>query len=292
MSQSLTRRIPDALTLALQLLREADVEDPMRDARRLLAHAIGQPLDRLTLFMQDEMSEATAATFAELIARRAKREPVSNITGIKAFYGRTFIVGPSVLSPRPETEALVESALSLPFRCVLDLGTGSGCILLTLLAERPDVLLGVGIDLSPDALGTAARNRDAFGLASKATLGQGDWYQGLRDAVPEHQRRFDLIVSNPPYIAADEMEQLQPEVRYFEPRVALTDEADGLRAYRAIAAGALEHLTRGGRLLVEIGPTQAEAVTSIFSAAGLESMDVLPDLDGRDRVVLARAPAA
>lgn len=269
----------EALARAVASLRGAGIDDPARDARRLLAHVLGVAAGRLTLVLPDPISEEEVERFDALIARRAAREPVSHLTGIRSFYGRDFQVSPAVLDPRPETETLIEQALATDFSSVLDLGTGSGCILLTLLAERPGAQ-GIGTDLSPDALAVAQANADRLNVSARASWAEGSWYAAL-----PYDRRFDLIVSNPPYIALTEMPGLAPELA-FEPRMALTDEADGLTAYRAIAAGALAHLHPQGRLIVEIGPTQGTAVADLFRAAGLENVAVHPDLDGRDRVVV------
>ena len=280
--------ITQALRSGGQTLTAAGIEDAPRDARRLMAHALGVDPGRITLLGQDAITPEGAAAFAALIARRAAHEPVSKIIGQRAFYGRDFSVTPDVLDPRPETETLIALALSAPFDRVLDLGTGSGCILLTLLAERPGVR-GVGLDLSSAALKVAGRNAARLGVADRAVLARSDWYAALLGDQGEN-RLFDLIVSNPPYIALTEMPQLSPEVRDHDPRMALTDEGDGLDAYRAIAAGAGAHLAPGGRILVEIGPAQGISVSGIFRAAGLENIHVHPDLDHRDRVVSARNP--
>ena len=267
-----------ALTRAVTILRGAGIDDPARDARRLLAHVLQITPGRLTLVLPDPITEAQATAFDSLIQRRAVREPVSHLTGTRAFFGREFHVSPAVLDPRPETETLIERALATEFSRVLDLGTGSGCILLTLLAERPEAQ-GMGTDLSTDALAVAQANADRLGLRTRATWASSSWF----DAVPQDMR-FDLIVSNPPYIGLAEMPGLAPELA-FEPRMALTDEADGLTAYRALATGARAHLTQGGRLIVEIGPTQGSAVCDLFNAAGLGNVTLHSDLDGRDRVV-------
>ena len=187
---------------------------------------------------------------------------------------------PDVLDPRPETETLVDLALGSHFAHVLDLGTGSGAIIVTLLAERP-AATGVGTDLSETGILVAGENAARHGVDDRLILPVSDWWEDVGGT-------YDLIVSNPPYVAADELPSLAPEVRDWEPRLALTDEADGLSAYRTIAASAPDHLTAGGRLLVEIGYGQAEAVSGIFAAAGLENIAVHTDLDGRDRVVSAR----
>lgn len=270
-----------ALAAAVARLRDAGVADPPRDARRLMAHALGLAPDRLSIDMPAELTGATAATFEAAIARRAAREPVSHILGHRLFWGRSFEVTPDVLDPRPETEILVAEALRHPFDRVLDLGTGSGCILLSLLADRPSAR-GMGVDLGQGALAVAARNRDRLGLSDRADLRLSDWY----DAV---EGRFDLIVSNPPYIGADEMAGLAPELAH-EPVMALSPGEDGLAAYRVIAAGAAAHLVPGGRLLVETGWRQGAAVREIFRETGLEDVALTRDFEGRERVVSARLP--
>ena len=164
---------------------------------------------------------------------------------------------------------------------MLDLGTGSGCILLSLLAERP-LATGLGTDLSPAALEVAAQNAEALGVAKRTKLMQSDWFANVAG-------RHDLILSNPPYIAASEMPELAPELAH-EPRLALTDEGDGLSAYRAITAGAGAHLVPGGWLMVETGWTQGAQVAAMVRQAGFEEVHLRPDLDGRDRVVLGRWP--
>ena len=220
-----------------------------------------------------------AEAYERALQKRAARVPVSHITGTREFYGRVFQVTRDVLDPRPDTETLIEIALRHPFRRVLDLGTGSGCILLSLLAERPGSS-GTGTDISTTALSVARANAEALGLAGRASFIASNWFAAT-------DGRFDLIVSNPPYIAASEMAALDPEVRDYEPRIALTPGGDGLDAYRAISAGLAAHLTPDGRVLLEIGPTQAGAVGQILASAGLTVVAVHPDLDGRDRVVEA-----
>lgn len=273
----------EALLRATVALRAAGIDDPARDARRLLAHVLDVPPSRLTLVLPDPVPPDAVVAFDALAVRRAAREPVSHLVGQRAFYGRSFRVTADVLDPRPETETLVATALERPFRHVLDLGTGSGCILLTLLSERPDAT-GLGTDLSAAALDIARRNATSLNTGDRAGFAQGAWYA----AVPEGQR-YDLIVSNPPYIALEEMPGLAPELAY-EPRMALTDESDGLDAYRAIARGAPGHLAPHGRLIVEIGPTQASAVTALFAQSGLADLRVHSDLDGRDRVITGAMP--
>jgi len=264
------------LALGVRQLNDAGIADAPRDARKLLSHATDVESGRLTLTLPEPVSEMAEARYAALLQRRIAREPVSHLIGSRLFYGRTFEVDRHVLDPRPETEMLVEAALQQPFKHVLDLGTGSGCILLSLLAEMPGAT-GLGADLSSDALAVAMRNAQALALSERATFVTSNWTQAVEGA-------FDLVVSNPPYIAAVEMNELAPEVRDWEPEMALTDGADGLEAYRQIAEG-LSVLEIGGRALFEIGPTQGMAVSHIMRSKGFEHVDVIQDLDGRDRVV-------
>lgn len=271
-----------ALGMATAAFHRAGIEDAGRDARKLVAHAAGIGTDRVLLHMEDDLTDAQDARFRAHVQSRLDRRPVSQIVGARLFYGREFIVTEDVLDPRPETETLVSEALSGAFDRVLDLGTGTGCILLTLLAERPDAS-GVGADLSAAALAVAGRNAERLGVAPRCSMVRSDWFVAVAGT-------FDLIVSNPPYVAADEMAALAPEVA-FEPRMALTDGADGLSAYRALIAGARAHLAPGGRLMVEIGWRQARDVAAMMDAAGLTAVRIVPDLDGRDRVVEGRALA-
>ena len=275
--------VAEAIRAGVHQLSDAGIASPARDARWLMAASLDIPRDRLTLHLNDTVSAEAASKYAAHLRNRANRMPVSRIVGKREFWGRAFEVTPATLDPRPETETLVELALSEPFSRVLDLGTGTGCILISLLAERPEAT-GVGTDISEEAVLVAGENAERHGVADRLILPLSDWYTDIGG-------RFDLIVSNPPYIALEEMDGLSPEVRDHDPRSALTDEGDGLTAYRRIAEDALNHLAPGGRLLVEIGPTQAVAVSEILWQAGLESVKVSPDLDGRDRVVSGRSPA-
>lgn len=275
----------EALVLATRRLTAAGIDGASRDARRLLAWALDAAPDRLTLVLPEALGSEAAARFDMAVARRAAREPVSHITGRRMFWGRDFAVDRDVLDPRPETEVLVRLALDAPFERVLDLGTGTGCILVTLLAERPGAI-GTGTDVSAAARTHAWGNAVRHRVSDRAEIVAADWFRPIEGRGVTG--RYDLIVSNPPYISADEMAGLSDEVRRHEPLGALTDGADGLSAYRAIAAGVTRFLVPGGRVLVEIGPTQGAAVAALFRQAGLESVEVHPDLDGRDRVVSAR----
>jgi release factor glutamine methyltransferase len=257
------------------------VPDAGRDARLLCRWAAGLSGAALSAALGETPTGAECDRFAQAVAARVARVPLSHITGGRAFWGRTFRVSAAVLDPRPETETLIAEALRRPAQRVLDLGTGSGCILLTLLAEWPGAT-GLGTDISDAALAVARENAVALGVAERASFLRADWFAG----APEG---FDLIVSNPPYIAAAEMADLAPEVRLHEPAMALTPGGDGLDAYRLIAAGVGAHLAPGGRLLLEIGPTQGAAVAALLTAAGLEVAPPLRDIDGRQRVLAAVA---
>jgi release factor glutamine methyltransferase len=272
----------EALRAATRRLAAAGVEGAARDARWLLAHVLGVDPGVVGARLDEALAAEAAAAFEAAVQAREARQPVSQITGRREFWGRDFLVTPDVLDPRADTETLISEALSDRYVKILDLGTGSGAILVTLLAERP-LAQGLGTDISDAALAVARSNADRHGVDSRARFQNSDWF----DAV---EGRFDLIVSNPPYIAADEMPGLEPEVRLWEPALTLTDHADGLTAYRAIARRAPARLMAGGRLLVEIGATQSAAVAQLFRSAGLEDIATHPDLEGRDRVVSARKP--
>ncbi|NNE88898.1 MAG: peptide chain release factor N(5)-glutamine methyltransferase [Silicimonas sp.] len=268
---------------ARRILAEAGVPDPAGDVRRLWEYAFLGYGEKIGGQDRDRPNDLTLSVFNSAVKQRARRVPVSHIVQGREFWKDWFTVTPDVLDPRPDTETLIETALLSPFSRVLDLGTGTGCILISLLLERAEAT-GVGTDISDKALKVAAKNAKFHRVTDRLDFQISDWFGDV-------EGQFDLIVSNPPYIAKDEMADLQPEVRDYEPRIALTDENDGLNAYRAIAAGAPDHLTSGGRLLVEIGPTQAEAVSALFKVAGLVNITVHPDLDGRDRVVAAQKSA-
>lgn len=272
----------DGYARACQALAAAGIPSPEIDARLLLAEALNIPASQVILEMRQSMTAAEQALFEGMLARRLTREPMSHILGRRMFYGRNFRITSAVLDPRPETETLVELALSEPFTKALDLGTGSGCIALTLLAERPEAEC-VAVDLSEAALAVARDNAVALGVTERLALLRSDWWQAV-------DGRFDLIVSNPPYIAEADYADLAPELS-FEPQLALTPGGDGLDAYRVIAAQALQFLVPTGRLIVEIGAAQAAAVTEIFAMQGLVDVQTHNDLDGRDRVVSARASA-
>lgn len=258
-------------------LKAAGCETPQLDARLLLQAAAAATREDLVLFPDRAVTDSDAARFRGHIARRLAHEPVSRILAVREFYGRNFHVSPAVLDPRPDTETLVGAALARMGReaHVLDLGTGSGAIIVTLLAERADVI-GTATDISPEALVIARRNAEALGVSGRLRLVEGSWFAGLSEL-------FDIIVSNPPYITESEFVTLAPEVRNFDPRLALVGGRDGLDPYRAIAGGAAASLKPGGHVLVEIGAGQAADVTAVFAAAGLRRVAAHRDLGGHVR---------
>jgi len=259
-------------------LSRVKTEDVMRDLRILAAHVLQVDASRMTLHMHDEVTEKQREHFNLLIDERMSNMPISKIIQKRLFWGREFDVDLNVLDPRGDTETLIAACLKLgPQDKILDLGTGSGAIGLTLAAEWPrgDVMC---TDISDKALDVARLNMKNFGVADGVRLLRSDWFGAV-------EGRFDLIISNPPYIALEEWDALDFEVRGFDPRVALTDEADGLSCYRVIVAQAGDYLEMGGHLMVEIGHNQRRAVQDLFDAAGFTQITCLPDMAGRDRVV-------
>jgi release factor glutamine methyltransferase len=281
--------LAQAFAATASRLRQAGIETPELDARVLLCHAAGLTHETYIARAREALPADAAPRLQHAIARRLAREPAARITGTREFYGRSFILGKDTLDPRPDTETLIEAALDIVReRCwqekplkLLDLGTGTGCILVTLLAELPGAV-GLGTDLSPGALAIAAANARAHGVGPRASFAAADWL----DAV---SGKFDLILSNPPYLAASEIGGLAKEVAFHDPHLALDGGRDGLEAYRRIAMRARDILTKDGRLLVEIGPGQGDDVAAIFARAGLTPKrgEGRRDLAGRPRVVVA-----
>lgn len=263
-------------------LEEAGLAGPVIDARLLVEAAADATRTDIVTDPYRPLTDAQAATLDDYLARRIRREPVSHILGRKGFWKIMLKVTPDVLTPRPDTETVVEFALrdfpeTAPWR-ILDLGVGSGAILLALLAERP-AARGLGVDVSEEALAVARDNAAALGLAGRTALLRGDWTAGL------DSEQFDLVVSNPPYIASEVIETLEPEVKDHEPRLALEGGADGLDHYRVLAPEILRVLKPGGRFAVEIGYDQKAPVEALFREAGAIGVTTIRDLADRDRVV-------
>ena len=274
-----------AWTAARDRLKATGIEMPVIDARLLLEAAAGATRADLLNDPQRQLTDEQTRTLDAYLGRRERREPIAHILGRKGFWTVMLSVGPQVLTPRPDTELVVIAALerleaAAPAR-VLDLGTGSGAILLAVLAERP-AARGLGVDVSEEALAVARENAANLGLAGRTALLRGDWTAGLEDDG------FDLVVSNPPYIPTADIPSLDPEVRQYEPLAALDGGPDGLDAYRVLAPEILRVLKPGGGFVVEIGHDQGPAVMGLFLEAGATEMELRQDLGGRDRVVAGR----
>ena len=272
--------VSEAVAKSVHRLRAAGIETAARDARALMAHALGVAPNRIVLLGPDPIDSAALALLVGFTERRAQHEPVSKITGWRQFWGRDFQISEAVLDPRAETETVIAEALKHSAATVLDLGTGSGILAVTLMAEWPKAR-ALATDISHAALDVARDNAVRFAVDDRLCFSHGDWFEGV-------QGRFDLIVANPPYIAVEEMAGLDRTVRDFDPHIALTPGGDGLDPYRAIAARVGQHLASHGRLLVEIGHQQAAAVMQLFQEVGLSSLRCHRDLGGRDRVISAR----
>lgn len=279
----MSNTVNDALHLVSKELSNAGLDNAAGDARKLVAHALGVSPDRLILALKEQIAPGALSVLDQSIKSRLERRPVSHIIGARNFWGRDFKVTPEVLDPRPETETLIEAALKTSFKRVLDLGTGSGCILLTLLAEAPNAT-GMGLDISDEALAIAVENRAAFGLERRAIFARSDWFEKATGL-------FDLIVANPPYISMAEMAGLAPEVLKWEPMSALTPGMTGLEAYEIISDQISQFLSPGGRVLLEVGPIQAAEVAGMFEELGLVHVINHKDMDGRERVVELQSQA-
>lgn len=266
-------------------LTEAGVESPRLDARLLLEAAFGWAPHALTLGTPDVTAEGLVR-FDQMLARRLAREPVSRILGLREFWSLPFQISSATLDPRPDSECLVQAVLdrvarAAPLR-LLDLGTGSGCLLIALLTELP-AAWGLGLDRAPNAAALAERNAKTLGVRERCAFVVGDWTEALTG-------RFDVILSNPPYIPLRDRNSLAPEVSRFDPALALFGGADGLDPYRRFAAELAGFLSPGGVLALEIGWDQGGAVTALLQQQGWRDVACLPDLAGRDRVIVAYPP--
>jgi release factor glutamine methyltransferase len=282
------RTVQGALATATRTLRRAGIEDAGNDARRLLSAALGLSAARLLGSPEMPLGAEPATTFARYLARRSGREPVSRILGEREFYGRTFTVSPATLDPRPDSETLIEVALGLvdkaglrtaPLR-ILDVGTGSGCLLATLLCELPNAT-GIGTDISSAALQTASDNAQRLGVCARA-----EWI--IADALEGIDGPFDLLVCNPPYIRSADIAGLEPEVRNFDPLPALDGGSDGLAIYRRMVSR-LPIVVSNGWAVFEVGYDQAEAVADLLASATKDGdsprVSLHTDVSGKRRCV-------
>lgn len=277
--------IGSALAEATAALAAAGFDEPRRQARRLLAAALGLSAAEAFAHPERALSVADRGQLAQVLRRTIAHEPLSRIVGVREFWGLDFLLSADTLDPRPESETVVAAVLArlpdrgAPYR-LLDLGTGSGCLLLALLSERPRAC-GFGTDIAPGAVRTARHNAELLGLARRARFAVGDWAQAVTGL-------FDAVVANPPYIPTAAIAGLMPEVRDHDPRRALDGGDDGLTAYRAIAADLPRLLSPGGLFAAEIGSGQGDSVATILGGHGLAIDGFAPDLAGIARCVVAR----
>lgn len=288
------RTVRAAVNDLTRRFREAELETPDLDSRLLVCHACNLSHEAYILHDSRLLLDSEAEAIEAMAARRVAREPVSRIIGRREFYGREFVISPAVLDPRPDTETLVGAALDLLERDgasaprLLDLGTGSGCILLSLLAERPGAT-GIGIDIDQQGLRIAQENARRLRLTERSVFACMDWTTALRG-------EFDLIVSNPPYIASSEIASLAPEVRLFDPRTALDGSEDGYAAYKRLACECFRLLRPGGWMLLEAGANQTAEILGLFDETGwfaeAKEWDFYRDLAGINRVVAIKRQSA
>lgn len=265
------------------LLRDAGVDDPRREARLLMAHVLGT--DLAGLLARTRMTASERAGFLTAVRRRAAREPMAHITGRAGFWSLELETSPATLIPRPDSETLIEALLDYcpdreQVRSVLDLGTGTGCLLLAALSEY-GAAWGVGVDIAPDAARLAARNARRAGLEGRCAMLAGDWSASIRG-------EFDVVFSNPPYIPQGDLADLMPDVRDYEPARALDGGADGLDAYRLLTGALPMLLAHDGVAVFEIGLGQENSMPALARQSGLEIVDVRADLGGIPRAVVMR----
>jgi release factor glutamine methyltransferase len=282
--------IADALREASEALSASGLAEPRREAVSLLSHALSRDRAFLVTHSEDSLTADELRSYLSTVERRASGEPLQYITGAQEFYGLDFEVNENVLIPRPETELLVEAALEIlkgtdsPLVC--DVGTGSGCIAVSLLHARRDAR-ALAVDVSPAALEVAARNAARNGVAERIDFLVSDCFDALASNGRE-DARFDLVASNPPYVAEADLEGLQREVREHEPRVALTPGGDGLSVIRRLVSESPRHLKPGGHLLLEIGFNQHERVAALIDPRVWTLLDIHHDLQGIPRTVALR----
>lgn len=276
----------DGLKGAVKVFTEAGIDTPAVDAWQIVQHVMQWSRAELLMHSKKLMTDAQAKDLNAAIERRLKHEPVSRIIGTRAFWKSEFKVTPDTLDPRQDSETLIEAMLKYAVprpENILDLGTGTGCLLLSLLIEWPEAR-GTGVDISAGAAAVARENAAALGLSVRANFVESNW----EDFAPGDL--FDSLITNPPYIAPDEIPALAPEVTQYDPMTALVGGADGLECYRSIAKHAPRWLKPGAWAVFEIGYLQANAVKTILAEAGFAVIQTVPDLAGNDRAVVARMP--
>ena len=261
-------------------LSKSGIEGAARDARILTAFALEIPISELSLKINQQVSEKIIVELEKLILRRINREPISKILGRRDFWGRTFSINENVLDPRGDTETLIDFVIEKPVKSVLELGTGSGAIAITLACEWKEVHV-TAVDISEDALLLAKLNAEKFNVQNKIHFLKSDWYDNVKGL-------FDLIISNPPYIGLAEQDELSAEVIKYDPEIALFAGRDGLEAYRRIIPSLSKFLNPDGLVVLETGASQGIKVKNMMNAVGFIDAKIVKDLSGKDRLVAAK----
>jgi len=261
-------------------LSESGIEGAARDARILTAYALQIPISELSLKFNEQVSEEMTSKLEKLILRRTHKEPISKILGRREFWGRTFSINENVLDPRGDTETLIEFVIEKPVKSVLELGTGSGAIAITLACEWKEVHV-TAIDISEEALSLAKSNAEKFNVQNKIDFFKSDWFEAVKGS-------FDLIISNPPYIGLIEKDEIATEVIKYDPEIALFAGRDGLDAYKKIIPNLEKFLNLDGFVVLEIGAHQSNQVKNMMNVVGLIDTQIVKDLSGKDRLVASK----
>ena len=261
-------------------LSESGIEGAARDARILTAYALQIPISELSLKINEQVSGEMTSKLEKLILRRTHREPISKILGRREFWGRTFSINENVLDPRGDTETLIEFVIEKPVKSVLELGTGSGAIAITLACEWKEVHV-TAIDISEEALSMAKSNAEKFNVQNKIDFFKSDWFEAVKGS-------FDLIISNPPYIGLIEKDEISTEVIKYDPEIALFAGRDGLDAYKKIIPNLAKFLNPDGFVVLEIGAYQSNQVKNMMNAIGFIDTKIIKDLSGKDRLVASK----
>jgi len=261
-------------------LSKSGIDGAARDARILTAYALGIPISDLSHKINEQVSEKTISKLEKLINRRIDREPISKILGRREFWGRSFSINKNVLDPRGDTETLIDFVIEKPVKSVLELGTGSGAIAVTLACEWKEVYV-TAIDISEDALLLAKINAEKFNVQNKIQFLKSDWFDAI-DGI------FDLIISNPPYIGLKEKDRILDEVKKYDPEISLFAGNEGLDAYKRIIPNLARYLKPDGFVVLEIGASQSNQVTNMMNAVGFANTKIVKDLSGKDRLIATK----
>ena len=273
-------KLKDVLADTAIKLSGSGIEGAARDARILTANALGTPISELSLKINEKVPEKIIADLEKLILRRINKEPISKILGKRDFWGRSFSINKKVLDPRADTETLIDFVIEKPVKSVLELGTGSGAIAVTLACEWKHVHL-TAVDISEHAISMAKINAEKFNVQNKIHFLKSDWFETVRGS-------FDLIISNPPYIGLVEQDEIAAEVIKYDPEIALFAGRDGLEAYKKIIPNLANFLNPDGLVVLEIGASQSNQVKNMMNAVGFIDAKIVKDLSGKGRLVAAK----